>query len=177
MEQAAMTRAAAKVGQDADYSENLETEQIVWSEAAVAMALTQSDTGLRCHYLASDATVSTETDELAIGNLFDGASANTDGPLSWLYLADNGSSATTACWQPHYPRLAPVIDAATQLSFPAYFTGELGAAGGVYRLLHLYLGYLNAGHRGFTLQCEISQRLYRAVAVFSWQQASNISDS
>lgn len=157
-------------------AEDKNSGQVVWSEGAVAVALQHSDSGLYCHYLAADATVSNAAEELAIAQLFAAVAANTKRPLERLYLADNGSSALTACWQPHYQRLAPVIAEATQLSFPAYTTGELGAAGGLYRFLHLYLGYINACHSGLTLQCEISERLYRAVAVFSWQQAGSISE-
>lgn len=152
------------------------TDQVVWSEGAVGMALQLSDTGLCCQYLASDATVSSDADELALARLFTAAAAHAGSALTQLYLPDNGCSELTACWQPHYLCLAPVINEASQLRFPAYSTGELGAAGGLYRFLKLYLSYSTANQRGLTLQCEISQRLYRAVAVFSWQHASNISD-
>lgn len=160
----------------AERAEDQNSGQVVWSEGAVAVALQHSDSGLYCHYLAADATVSNAAEELAIAQLFAAVAVNTDSSLAQFYLPDNGSSALTACWQPHYQRLAPVIAEATQLSFPAYTTGELGAAGGLYRFLHLYLGYINACHSGLTLQCEISERLYRAVAVFSWQQAGSISE-
>jgi hypothetical protein len=151
-------------------------EPVVWSEGAVALALRRSNTGLNCHYLATDATVNNHTDETALAQLFTAAAARVDGPLSRIYMADNGDSALTACWQLQYPRLAPVITADSQLALSAYVTGELGAAGGLYRFLHLYLGFALSSHTGFTLQCEISARLYRAVAVFSWQQASSISE-
>ncbi|SNY42941.1 hypothetical protein SAMN06297280_0507 [Arsukibacterium tuosuense] len=152
------------------------SDNVVWSEGAVALALQHSKTGLCCHYLAADATVSSATQELAIAQLFDAVAANTDSALTRIYLPDNGSSELTACWQSSYQRLAPRIEQTTQLSLPAYSTGELGAAGGLYRFLHLYLAYSNANQQGVTLQCEISERLYRAVAVFSWQQAGSISE-
>lgn len=160
----------------AELTEYQISDNVIWSEGAVALALEQSTTGLRCHYLAADATVSSATEELAIAQLFDAVAANTDSALARLYLPDNGSSELTACWQAHYPRLASCVEKSTQLSLPAYSTGELGAAGGLYRFLHLYLAYSNANHKGLTLQCEISERIYRAVAVFSWQQAGSISE-
>ncbi|KKO46677.1 hypothetical protein WG68_05185 [Arsukibacterium ikkense] len=152
------------------------TEPVVWSEGAVALCLTRSDSGLNCQYLASDASVSQQIDEPALAQLFTAVASKVAQPLRRLYLADNGSEALTACWQGQYPRLAGVINIETELMLPAYYTGELGAAGGVYRLLHLYLGYSQAMYNGLTLQCEISEKLYRAVAVFSWQQASTLSD-
>ena len=170
------TGAAASAGQAVDSTDALQTEQVLWSEGAVAMALKQDDAGLRCQHLAADATVSHSSADLAMGHLFVEAAQSSKGLLNQLYLPDNGSSAVTACWQRHYPCLAPIIDMSTQLHFPAYYTGELGAAGGVYRLLHLYLGYKSGSLNGVTLQCEISPRLYRAVAVFSWQHASSISE-
>lgn len=151
-------------------------DQVVWSEGAVGMALQQSDTGLYCQYLAADATVTNDAEELALAQLFTAAAAHSDSALTQLYLPDNGCSELTACWQPHYRRLAPVINEASQMRFPAYSSGELGAAGGLYRFLLLYLSYSNANQSGLTLQCEISQRLYRAVAVFSWQQAGGLSE-
>ncbi len=151
-------------------------EPQVWSEGAVAFCLRQSSHGLNCHYLASDATVSQQMDEPALARLFTGVASEVAQPLRRLYLSDNGSAALTACWQGQYPRLAAVVTADTELMLPAYYTGELGAAGGVYRLLHLYLGYHQAHYTGFTLQCEISEKLYRAAAVFSWQHAGTLSD-
>ncbi|MBV2129705.1 hypothetical protein [Arsukibacterium indicum] len=158
-------------------SEDQQVEQVVWSEGAIGMALQHSDTGLSCQYLASDATVGNDVDELALAQLFKGAASQAGSSMAQLYMPDNGLSELTACWQPHYLHLAPVISKTSQLCFPAYTTGELGAAGGLYRFLLLYLSYSNASQSGLSLQCEISERLYRAVAVFSWQNAGSLSEN
>ncbi len=152
------------------------SSSVVWSEGAVAMCLSQSAVGLNCHFLASDATVNKQQDEPAIAQLFSAVATNIGSPLRCLYLADCGDDEFTARWQGHYSRLAALVNRETELNFTGFATGELGAAGGVYRLLHLYLGYLQDNEPGLTLQCEISDRLYRAVAVFSWQTASSTTD-
>jgi hypothetical protein len=47
----------------------------------------------------------------------------------------------------------------------------LGACGGLYRLWHVLHAYEQGRITGQTVQCELSARLFRAVAVFSPSQA------
>jgi len=68
-----------------------------------------------------------------------------------------------------YHWLSGVVDENTRSVLPSYFTGELRSCGGLYRLLHLLQAYKTKRLQGTTLQFELSERQYRAVAVFDVQ--------
>lgn len=108
-------------------------------------------------------------EDAAIRHLFERAAYKLKTPLDHLYLPDNGDKTLTQSWLQSYLALAPVLSGTTQMHQPGMFTGELGAAGGVYRVLHLYEAYRRRRIQGRVLQCEISASLYRAVASYGWQ--------
>lgn len=95
-------------------------------------------------------------------------------PIASIYLSDNGSAHLTDNWLQSCAQLHPWITATTEYEMQAYHTGELGAVGGLYRLLHLYLSLQNNMRSGLTLQVEQAQWRYQSVALFAWQSAPTV---
>ncbi|NMH64085.1 hypothetical protein [Shewanella salipaludis] len=139
------------------------------SEGIVSLCLEHASQGLRLDFAATDADLGRTPAPQALGNLFTQVAQVASGALSGIYLPDNGDERLTELWLAAYPALAGVLDRQTRLVFPAYQSGELGAAGGLYRLLHLYQGFQRGSLSGEVLQCEISAKRYRATGLFSWQ--------
>lgn len=138
------------------------------SEAAIALQLVSDINGISLTELATDASVaSTQEHEPAIAALFRQLASKLKQPINAVYLPDCGDFAATERWLSHYQYLHGVVDQQTTHILPSYATGELGACGGLYRLLHLWRGYQSEMLQGLTVQCEFSSQLYRATAVFS----------
>lgn len=140
------------------------------SEGAIALCLTGCHRGLTLQFSASDAQPAT-TVQSAVAALFLQLTANLKTPLKQLYFPDSGDAQVTEQWLAQYQHLHGVVDSETSLIFPSYATGELGACGGLYRLWHVLQAYEQGRITGQTVQCELSARLFRAVAVFSPSQA------
>ncbi|KUM53769.1 hypothetical protein [Rheinheimera sp. EpRS3] len=140
------------------------------SEGAIALCLTGCHRGVTLQFSASDAQPAT-TVQSAVAALFLQLTANLKTPLKQLYFPDCGDPQVTEQWLAQYQHLHGVVDSETSLIFPSYATGELGACGGLYRLWHVLQAYEQGRITGQTVQCELSARLFRAVAVFSPSQA------
>ncbi|WP_240223842.1 hypothetical protein [Rheinheimera hassiensis] len=140
------------------------------SEGAIALCLTGCHRGVTLQFSASDAQPAT-TVQSAVAALFLQLTANLKTPLKQLYFPDSGDAQVTEQWLAQYQHLHGVVDSETSLIFPSYATGELGACGGLYRLWHVLHAYEQGRISGQTVQCELSARLFRAVAVFSPSQA------
>jgi hypothetical protein len=138
------------------------------SEGIVGLCLGQSATGLVVEFSAMDADVE-GTPKQALISLFTLVNAQPHHPIQTIYFTDNVDETLTQQWLEAYPLLAAKIDQHTQLLFPAYHTGEIGAAGGLYRFLHLFEGFKNGLLSGNILQCEISAKAFRAAGLFSWR--------
>ncbi|CAM3812180.1 hypothetical protein [Rheinheimera salexigens] len=164
------------------------TAQAVASEGAVAVCLTLSNTGLVSLLHAADVNISkrlatantnaasagainasADNDELALADLFLKVVSEYNQPLGYIMLPDTGETKLTSAWLQQYQHLHGVVDSNTQFEFPSYFTGELGTAGGLYRLLYMYLSFEQQRLTAPLLQCEIAEQSYRAVSVFSYQ--------
>jgi len=146
--------------------------QWVLSEAAVALCLTGAvKAGVQLRVCQSDACVNAERetpDDSVLGALFRQVAAQSP-VLQQIYLPDSGEFAATEQWLLQYHWLSGVVDENTRSVLPSYFTGELRSCGGLYRLLHLLQAYKTKRLQGTTLQFELSERQYRAVAVFDVQ--------
>lgn len=143
------------------------------SEAAIILKLEAESAGLYSHFYATDATPGSAEEEHALMSMFGLVADKLTQPLKHLYLGDGGSAQLMERWLSQYNQLSGVVNTDTAFEFPAYQTGELGAAGSLYRLLHLYQGYQQGRLSGLTLQCELSDSLYRAATVFSYTEAGS----
>ena len=137
----------------------------VLSEGALALCLTAKTGGVYLRFCGFDATTLTQTDD-AIGGLFAQIGAGKQ-CLQQIYLPDCGDPRLTGRWLGQYHQLSGVIAAQTAYVLPSYYTGELGAVGGLYRLMHILHGYQHGRLQQHTLQYELSERLYCSVAVYA----------
>ncbi|MDP5190312.1 hypothetical protein [Rheinheimera baltica] len=138
------------------------------SEGAIALRLSRTNAVVNVHTIASDASPASSAEpEPAMAALFQHVAANLPTTLNQLYLPDCGDVNATERWIAQYHYLHGAVNQDTEHVFASYATGELGACGGLYRLLHVYRGYQREYLQGLTLQCELSPALYRAIAVFS----------
>lgn len=140
------------------------------SEGAIALCLAGCRSGVTLQFSATDAQPAT-TVQSAVAALFLQLAAKLKTPLKQLYFPDSGDSQVTEQWLEQYQHLHGVVDSETRLIFPSYATGELGACGGLYRLWHVMQAYEQGRITGQTAQCELSARLFRAVAVFASAEA------
>ncbi|WP_215397497.1 hypothetical protein [Rheinheimera oceanensis] len=140
------------------------------SEGAIALCLAGCHSGVTLQFSATDAQPAT-TVQSAVAALFLQLAAKLKTPLKQLYFPDSGDSQVTEQWLEQYQHLHGVVDSETRLIFPSYATGELGACGGLYRLWHVMQAYEQGRITGQTAQCELSARLFRAVAVFASAEA------
>ncbi|MDP2713464.1 hypothetical protein [Rheinheimera sp.] len=146
------------------------------SEGAMALCLTAGADGSRLVFSASDASpAATMADDPAMAALFMQVTTKVAQPLQQLYLPDSGDDDASARWLGQYHHLHGAVTEATGFVFPSYSSGELGTCGGLYRLWHLMQAQQKGRLGGLTLQCELSTRLYRAVAVLS--PATALSDN
>lgn len=153
---------------------NEQGDGVVGSEGAMILGLTSSDKGLAVCWSGSDAYLKTsDSDSLhhdqAVELLFRNVVEKVGQPLDQIYLPDNGQDRLTNAWLHQYQVLAPVLTKETELHFTSVFTGELGSVGALYRFLKIYESYQLGRIEGTTLQCEISDKLYRAAALYQWQ--------
>jgi hypothetical protein len=137
----------------------------VLSEGAIALCLAAKHSAVRLQFSAFDATTTSEAQE-SIGGLFAQVAGGKQ-RLQHIYLPDCGEAQSTERWLPHYHKLSGVVDMDTAYALPSFHTGELGTAGGLYRLLHILQGYQNGRLHQLTLQFELSARLYRSVALYA----------
>ncbi len=149
-------------------------EGLIASEGAVVIGLKASTSGLNIQWSGSDASVesaSTNYDiqDTALKSLFSNAVQHSSEQIANIYLPDNGDSTLTDLWVNQYHALGSVLSEKVELHMQGLFTGELGAAGGLYRFLHIYEAYQKQRINGLTLQCEISEKLYRAAALYQWK--------
>ncbi|GLQ31862.1 hypothetical protein [Litoribrevibacter albus] len=146
---------------------------MIVSEGAIILGIKQTTEGLMVSWSGSDASVShgklSSSGDFAVEQLFHKLTDQTQQPLNTIYLPDNGDQQISNAWMDEYRCLAPIITKDTQMYFSTAVTGELGSVGGLYRLLHLYSSYKKGRIDGLTMQCEISDKLYRAVALYQWR--------
>ncbi|GAB59047.1 hypothetical protein [Rheinheimera nanhaiensis] len=140
------------------------------SEGAIALYLTASDTGLQLAYAASDAQLepSTDDDMATAGLLRQTAQLLSieQAQLSLICLPDSGNDYASQCWLNQMSQLNGVVTEDTQYLLPGYQIGELGACGGLYRLLLLLHQAQQGRVSGLILQYEQSLRRYRGVALY-----------
>lgn len=154
----------------------------VLSEGAVALCLggTASDTanadsGLQLLFSAVDATTGHSSND-ATGNVLRqaaGEALKRTTMLGQLYMPDCGDDRAGAVWLEQYHWLRGAVDADTTFCMPAYLCGELGASGGLYRLLHLLCTAAKGRLPSLTLQYEQSLQHYRTAALFAVKVMDN----
>ena len=142
------------------------------SEGALALCLTAAESGLALTFSATDVMSCTaeNNQDLATAGLFCQVTQQLAGSgqqLKHICLPDCGNDNSSAHWLEHMPRLHGTISAETAYSLPSYQTGELGACGGLYRLLYLLQGAQKGRLHGLTLQYEQSAKGYRSVALYN----------
>ena len=99
--------------------------------------------------------------------------SNSQAQLSLICLPDSGNDYASQCWLNQMSQLHGVVAEDTEYLLPGYQTGELGACGGVYRLLLLLHEAQQGRFSGFVLQYEQSLRRYRGVALYQAVQPQN----
>ena len=135
------------------------------SEGAIALCLAPS--GNHCHLMhCVEVNQSGNGQDTAIGPMFTALAKHLNQPLAQLYLPDCGDAEQTERWLEHCSLLSGAIDAQTDIVFPSYLTGELGACGGLYRLWHLFSRLQDGRITGQVAQLEVSIRRYRALTLF-----------
>lgn len=157
----------------------------VLSEGAIALRIgnvlpgnTGEDTGLKLIFSSVDATTGhiNNTADDATGNLFRQIAAEVSKrakTLKLLYMPDCGDERAVSAWLEQYHWLRGAITADTAFCMPAYYCGELGACGGLYRLFHLIRADAKGRLPSLTLQYEQSSQHYRAVALFAVKGMDN----
>ena len=154
----------------------------VLSEGAVALCIgsreldtANGDTGLQLLFNAVDATTGHSNNDATANVLLQAAGKALDRTtmLGQLYMPDCGDESAGAVWLEQYHWLRGAVDADTTFCLPAYWSGELGASGGLYRLLHLMRAGAKGRLPGLTLQYEQSLQHYRTVALFAVKDIDN----
>lgn len=146
----------------------LDSSAVVLSEGAIALCIAADSNGNSVLFHAADASPgATPEQDNAIGHLFLQLATQVTEPLKQLYLPDCGDEQQSSRWLMQYSSLHGAVDVDSQLVFPAYACGELGASGGLYRLWHLLSRLQRNEITGLTAQLEISARQYRALTLFS----------
>lgn len=147
------------------------------SEGAIALCLTASDRGLQLVIAASDAQLEQRAhDDMATAGLLRQTAlqlSNSQAQLSLICLPDSGNDYASQCWLNQMSQLHGVVTEDTEYLLPGYQTGELGACGGVLRLLLLLHEAQQGRFSGFVLQYEQSLRRYRGVALYQAVQPQN----
>lgn len=147
------------------------------SEGAIALCLTASDRGLQLVFAASDAQLEQRAhDDMATAGLLRQTAlqlSNSQAQLSLICLPDSGNDYASQCWLNQMSQLHGVVTEDTEYLLPGYQTGELGACGGVFRLLLLLHEAQQGRFSGFILQYEQSLRRYRGVALYQAVQPQN----
>lgn len=140
------------------------------SEGATALCLTASDSGLQLAYAASDAQLEQSAhDDMATAGLLRQTAqllSIEQAQLSLICLPDSGNDYASQCWLNQMSQLNGVVTEDTQYLLPGYQIGELGACGGLYRLLLLLHQAQQGRVSGLILQYEQSLRCYRGVALY-----------
>lgn len=144
----------------------------VLSEGALAVCLGKAANGLQLQFSATDANAgqAEHNGDVAIASLFAQAAQHVQHSgmtLNQLYLPDCGNDNASAEWLAQCHKLQGAITLDTAYFLPSYHSGELGASGGLYRLLHLMQAHQKGRLTGLTLAYEQSARCYRSVAVFA----------
>lgn len=150
-------------------------QSFVLSEGVIALHIGANE----CNHIlfhAADASAGAAPDQdSAIASLFLQLAQQAKQPLAQLYLPDCGDDVQSSRWLQQYAQLHGAVDAQTELLFPSYASGELGACGGMYRLWYLLSRIQRGEITGQVAQLEISARQYRALTVFSPGAEPNVA--
>jgi len=149
------------------YSECSIVEQ-TWipSEGLAYIILEQQTFGLEIIHSDYDSAISLEKLR-SIENLFSQQSDFSE-QLSYLYLPGNGDQKLVTPWALAYQTLDRMLTIGSQIIQTGYHTAELGCVTGLYNLMHIYDNYNEEVYQGDTLQLEISDNIYSAVALYRW---------
>lgn len=163
--------------QSAAEQSSAEQSSQLLSEGAIALCLTASARGLQLVFAASDAQLEQSADDdIATAGLLRQTAqqlSNNQAQLSLICLPDSGNDYASQCWLNQMSQLNGVVTEDTEYLLPGYQTGELGACGGLYRLLLLLHEAQQCRFSGFLLQYEQSLRRYRGVALYQAVQPQN----
>ncbi len=174
-EQSAAEQSAAE--QSAAEQSPAEQSCQLLSEGAIALCLTASGRGLQLVFAASDAQLEQNADDdVATAGLLRQTAlqlSTSQAQLSLMCLPDSGNDYASQCWLNQMSQLHGVVTEDTEYLLPGYQSGELGACGGLYRLLQLLHGAQQGRFSGFVLQYEQSLRRYRGVALYQAVQPQN----
>lgn len=143
-------------------------DAVVLSEGAIALCIGADCQGINIQWHGADASPGALPEQdSAITALFLQLVQKVPQPLTRFYLPDCGDEQQSSRWQLQYTHLHGAIDQHSQLVFPSYSCGELGACGGLYRLWHLITQMPATDQPGLIAQLEISARHYRALTLFN----------
>lgn len=150
----------------------------VLSEGAVALNIgralagsNEANKGIRLLFTELDAKANSRNEqEDATANLLRQAAAEVvkhGQTLRLAYMPDCGDETASLVWLTQYKWLHGAVTADTEMRLPSYHCGELGASGGLYRLLHVMRSAQKGRLSGLTMQFEQSLQRYRSVALFA----------
>ena len=157
----------------ARYAQQSSVTAVVLSEGAVALSVERGDEVLLCFHAADAMQSATQSEDTALRALFMQLAQHAQAPLARLYLPDCGDDNQSERWLQQYVHLHGAIDSSSHLVFPAYFTGELGACGGLYRLWHLLSRLQHGEFSAPVAQIEMSLRQYRAISMLMSAKPQN----
>ncbi|WP_119968668.1 hypothetical protein [Shewanella japonica] len=87
--------------------------------------------------------------------------------LKQLYFPGDNQTIQDS-WLNAYEQLAGKIDQDTQITQTNYYTGNIGAAAGLYNLLHVFNRYKEQGLSGVSVQLEVSEERYLGLLRYEW---------
>lgn len=139
------------------------------SECVILASIKRAESGLKRDWFSYELRTSDQSESAALAFIFNKYVQTKGLPIYQFYAPFDGSEALVDEWTNAYHRLSPCAGKQTQIVMTTPFTGDLGACSGLYNLLHLNARYQQGKYLYNTMQLEISPRLYRAAALYSWQ--------
>ncbi|WP_064604061.1 hypothetical protein [Photobacterium sp. J15] len=139
------------------------------SECVILASIKRAESGLKRDWFSYELRTSDQSESAALAFVFNKYVQTKGLPIYQFYAPFDGSGTLVDEWTNAYHRLSPCAGKQTQVVMTTPFTGDLGACSGLYNLLHLNDRYQQGKYLYNTMQLEISPRLYRAAALYSWQ--------
>lgn len=141
---------------------------LIANETVLLTKFIRSKNGLNCSWHSIEAQTRDKQPSVAVESLFNRFKRQGGEPVQQFYVPylDHESGVTE--WANVYSALHPYVGINTQIVMTGATVGELGASSSLYNFLSIYESYRSAKHAGVTLQLEASEKLYRALAFYTW---------
>ncbi|ELR64592.1 hypothetical protein C942_02405 [Photobacterium marinum] len=140
------------------------------SESIIIASIKKSEFGLSREWASYELRTSDQAESIAMEFMFRQFKKEKALPIHQFYAPFDEAGVQVNEWMSAYPCLFPSVGKHTEIIMTTPFTGDLGACSGLYNLLHLNECYRQEKYLHNTMQLEISPRLYRAAAFYTWQE-------